>query len=485
MLSLFIGWFNKSNSTGDLKQPEAPPFPPEWIRELEGPVNWSRFYDFTLMRSWANEMALARQAESLESWFLHGPNLLLKGEEVETLSEMVQMSAYQAGFRHVRVPAANVSDLVDAPRKLFESMAPVVVQLDAGNWCWSEDETNLISARSNGWREIWKAIDPKLPVIFVLCVQDQDRVHEEWRKFGAFDRCIHVQTPNPAFLGQRFLSWLGTSPIEASLANSQAKVGLMLQSGFPTFDSQRLAALQMRRIAASRGKQLEFDDLANLAIRGSEEFSDVAVKLYSESTRKKTAYHEAGHACIAVIESKGRNVPDYCSIVPAGDFAGIVMQSLSYIDSLEEFTFENLLLRTRIALAGRAAEEIYFGPSGISSGANSDLSNATRLSFHMFAHSGFHPLMEKGEGTSANLAVIGLGDVNELEYNRIQSEVRQFLSMQYEHVVAILKGNSDFVEAVAQRLLWDPVIDQEEMTQISHQFGLAAFSVNSIQASIQ
>jgi|LauGreDrversion4_2_1035121.scaffolds.fasta_scaffold04825_5 hypothetical protein len=485
MLSLIFGWFNKANSPGDLNEPVAPPFPPEWIRELEGPVNWSHFYDFTLMRSWSNEIALARQAESLESWYLQGPNLLLKGEEVETLSEMVQMSARQAGFNHVRVPAANVADLIDAPRKVFESMAPVVVQLDAGDWCWAEDEMNWISARPNGWRETWRAIDPKQPVVFVLCVQDQDRVSEEWRNFGAFDRCIHVQTPNAAFLGQRFLSWLGASPIDASLANSQTKVGLMLQSGFPTFDSQRLAALQMRRIAASRGKQLEFDDLANLAIRGSEEFSDVAVKLYSESTRNKTAYHEAGHACIAVIESKGRNVPDYCSIVPAGDFAGIVMQSLSYVDSLEEFTFENLLLRTRIALAGRAAEEIYFGPSGISSGANSDLSNATRLSFHMFAHSGFHPLMEKGQGTSANLAVNGLGDVNELEYNRIQSEVREFLSIQYEHVVAILKGNSDFVDAVAQRLLWDPVIDQEEMIQISQQFGLATFSGKGIQASIK
>jgi hypothetical protein len=51
--------------------------------------------------------------------------------------------------------------------------------------------------------------------------------------------------------------------------------------------------------------------------------------------------------------------------------------------------------------------------------------------------------------------------------------------------MAILKGNGDFVEAVAQRLLWDPVIDQEEMTQIARKFGLAALSVNEIQASIQ
>ena len=51
--------------------------------------------------------------------------------------------------------------------------------------------------------------------------------------------------------------------------------------------------------------------------------------------------------------------------MPARDFASIVMQSLSYIDILEEVTFAYLLLRTRIALAGRAAKEIYFGLSGI------------------------------------------------------------------------------------------------------------------------
>ena len=68
------------------------------------------------MRKWANEMVLARQSESLESWFLHGPNLLLKGDEVETLSEMIQMAAIQTEFRYVRVPAANVSDLVECPQ---------------------------------------------------------------------------------------------------------------------------------------------------------------------------------------------------------------------------------------------------------------------------------------------------------------------------------------------------------------------------------
>lgn len=483
MCAVLQKWFVNIKLNRDTKETQVPPFPPEWLRELEGPVDWSNFYDYELIRGWADQMVVAREAKNLEVWLIQGPNLLLIGDEVETLSKMIQMAASQAGFRHVRVPATSVPEFLEAPRKTFESLAPMIVQLDAGDWCCAKDEPESVPPRPSGWREIWQAIDPQQPLVFVLCAEDGDLIEEEWRKYGAFDRCIHVQAPNAAFLGKRFLAWLSDSALDHSMSSSQEKLGLMLQSEFPTIDAQRLAALQMKRLAASQRRPLQFDDLANLAIRGAEEFSAMAVKPSSETTRRKTAYHESGHACIAVIESQGRNVPDYCSIVPARDFAGIVMQSLSYIDGLEEFTFEYLLLLTRIALAGRAAEEIYFGPSGISSGANSDLSNATRVSFKMFAHSGFHPLMEKGEGTSANLAVIGRGELDDLQNDRIYREVRQFLATQYEHVVVTLNKHRDFVNAVADRLMWDPVIDQREMTQIANQFGLITSLTDRVQTN--
>lgn len=485
MWSVIKSWFAASQAEKVAETTACSSISPQWLRDYQGPIDWSRYYDSELLRSWATDLAAGSHVRSNEIWLLKGPNLLLIGDEVETLSEMLQMAASQAGFRYVRVPASAVPELIDAPRQLFESIAPVVVQLDFGEWCSTLEETGLIAARPSGWREIWQAINPEQPVVFVLCTEDGALVHDDWRKFGAFDRCIHVQTPNADFLGKRFLSWLQGCAMDESMSRSQQKIGLILQSEFPTVDAQRLAALQMKRVAASQSRLIQFDDLANLAIRGAEEYSAVAMKSSSETTRKKTAYHEAGHACIAVIESQGRNIPDYCSIVPARDFAGIVMQSLTYLDSLEEFTFEFLLLRTRIALAGRAAEEIYFGPSGISSGANSDLSNASRLSFHMFAHSGFHPLMEKGQGTAVNLAVIGRGEVDELQNDRIQREVRQFLAAQYEHVVETLKAHRDFVNAVAERLMWDPVIDQQEMTQIASQFGLVTLLSNGVQASVK
>ena len=93
--------------------------------------------------------------------------------------------------------------------------------------------------------------------------------------------------------------------------------------------------------------------------------------------------------------------------------------------------------------------------------------------------------MEKGEGTAVNLAVIDRGEVDELQNDRIQREVRQFLATQYEHVIETLKTHRDFVNAVAERLMWDPVIDQQEMTQIASQFGLITISIDGVQASVK
>lgn len=446
--------------------------PIEWCCDLEGPVDWTRFFDSSLIQRWASDLLMTKQSRSKDAWLIHGLNILLTGDEAHTLSEMVQMAASQAEFHYLRVPAKAVMDLASNPRELFQLSTPVVVQLEEGPWCRVDDNSGLIDKLPSRWRDAWQTIDIDHPVVFVLCAEDGGMIHGEWRKFGAFDRCIHVQPPSATFLGQRFLTSLAGIRMGESLALNHHKVGLMLQSGFPSFDAQRLASLQLRRLVAFEQRELQFEDLSNLALRGAEEFSLAAMKPPSEMSRKKTAYHEAGHACIVVIESRGQNIPDYCSIVPARDFSGIVMQSLSYIDSQEEFTFENLLLRTRIALAGRAAEEIYFGLSGISSGANSDLSNATRVSYQMFAHAGFHPLMGLGEGVAANLAVIGLGEIDELQNDRIHRDVRQFLALQYEHVVATLKTHHNFIEAIVDRLMWDPVIDQQEMNAIINQFGL-------------
>lgn len=464
-------YFFSSNQDQAVETVE-PEFPLDWVKSNSDLTDWQRFYDPSLVQQWSEELKRAIATGSDVDWTLLGPNVLIVGDEVETLKQMAHQAASSAGYQFVEVPASACEDFTECPRSRFEKLGPVVVLLNEGPWCGLDEDKSIIHNKPPAWRRQWQTIDPSHPVVFVMCIKDIDELHEDWKKFGAFDRCISIQAADALFLGQTFLQLLNDVQLDKSLTSNVQKVGLILQNEFSTHDAQSLAALQLRRLAAREKRTLGFNDLANLAIRGSEEISLAALKPPTEQSRRKTAYHEAGHACIAVIESRGQNIPDYCSIVPAKDFAGIMMHSLSYLDSLDEFTFENLLLRTRIALAGRAAEEIYYGPEGISSGASSDLSGATRLCYRMFARAGFHPLMEQGEGTAQNLAVVVFGEIDELQNDRIHKDVRQFLAKQYEYVLARLKDHHEFVEAVVSRLMWDPIIDQDEMLELARPFNV-------------
>ena len=161
------------------------------------------------------------------------------------------------------------------------------------------------------------------------------------------------------------------------------------------------------------GRTIDFNDLANLAIRGTSEQSSKVVKASNEQTRRKTAFHEAGHACIAAIASGGANILYYASIVPTKAFEGIVLES----------AFQNMLLKTRIWLAVRAAEEFFFGHVNVSSGTNSDLAAATRMCFRLFACSAFSLGMENGQGSAANLAVLERGEVDPMQNDRISRNV--------------------------------------------------------------
>jgi ATP-dependent metalloprotease len=195
---------------------------------------------------------------------------------------------------------------------------------------------------------------------------------------------------------------------------------------------------------------------------------------FENSSRRKTALHEAGHACIAIIASGGSNVPDYATVVPSKNFEGVVFESLSYYDKMEDFTYNNMLLKTRVFLAGRAAEDLFYGSANVSSGANSDLAAATQMCFSLFAYSGFNSDMATAESSAHNLAVLNSRDIDPVQYDRISREVRAFLQEQYKYVLTTLEENRPFVESVAERLLWDPVVDQSEMIELATRFGLNA-----------
>lgn len=444
-----------------------------WLIPADEVDAWEDFFDAELLRAWAESVVRCLQStEDFNGWGLAGTNILLEHDDPGDACMMLRRAAQHAGLGFARIPAEAVMENVDGLRALFSAHSPVLVMLDWGSWSWGEDEVSLAFARRV--RKQLEQFEPSKPILFALCAESADLTCSELLKVRAFDRVFSIQSPTPQFVGERFLRYLGSGIADSSLSSIPAKTGLVLRTLHDDVDGQRLAALQLRRRAHREARLLGIGDLTELTIRGSREATQLRKRSSGGFSRRRTAYHEAGHACVAVIASGGANIPDYASIVPAKDFEGIVRESLSYHEAQDDFTFEHLLLRVRILLSGRAGEEICSGALQISSGATSDLAVATRMTYRHFAHSGFHAGMERGENSAAFLAVLPRHEAPDpLQAGRVHREVRRFLANQYAYAMNALQEHRPFVDAVAERLMWDPVVDQAEMTVLARQFGLA------------
>src|SRR5262249_28263601 len=148
--------------------------------------------------------------------------------------------------------------------------------------------------------------------------------------------------------------------------------------GTPGFSGADLANLinEAALMAARRNKRMvtqsEFEDAKDKVLMGTERKSMVM----TEEEKLLTAYHEAGHAIVA-LNVKATDPVHKATIIPRGRALGMVMQ-LPERDRLN-WSFEQLTSRLAIAMGGRVAEEIVFGKEKVTSGAASDIEGATKF----------------------------------------------------------------------------------------------------------
>ena len=441
--------------------------------------DWAEFFEPEIFHVWVEELKNAVKRKDPDLWSLTGKAILIQSTNESEVCNLLQKIVVEAQMKFAYVPARQVMSLLPNIRQKFKQISPGIVMLESGSWIKDDDAEfgmpPLSQDDSSGIGLLAKDLknfDCELPIVFVTCVKSYEDVSKKLLKVDAFDRIFAVEKPSAEFIGKRFIKLFDKISLDDSLTCAEKKIGLLLQSEYESQSEQELLALRLKRLAKHESRPINFNDLTDFALRGLQEQNRLKPIKVDSETRRKTAYHEAGHACISVIASNGENIPDYASIVPSKNFEGVIFESLSFYDNLDEVTYKFLLLKTRIALAGRAAEELFFGGLNISSGANSDLSSATRLCFRLFAYSGFHPKMDGQTISASNLAVLNLGDVDPVQYERVSKDVRNFLEEQYLFVMNTLEENKAFVEAVAQRLLWDPVVDQQEMKMLSEQHGI-------------
>lgn len=218
-------------------------------------------------------------------------------------------------------------------------------------------------------------------IILIAATNRPDVLDPALLRPGRFDRQVVV--PNPDLVGREKI--LGVHIKKVPLG-PDVNVRTIAR-GTPGFSGADLANLvnEAALLAARRGKRMvtwkEFEDAKDKIMMGAERRSTVM----TEDEKALTAYHEAGHAIVALNVPKTDPVHK-ATIIPRGRALGMVMQ----LPERDRFSMSKIEMESRIAIlmGGRVAEELKFGKENVTSGASSDIEHATKIAKAMVTQYG-------------------------------------------------------------------------------------------------
>jgi len=232
------------------------------------------------------------------------------------------------------------------------------------------------------------------------------------------------------------------------------------------------AALLAVRRKKKRVTMKEFEEAVERVIAGLEKKN----RLINKEERKIVAYHEVGHALVA-LSLPGTDPVTKISIVPRGIAAlGYTMQ----VPTEDRFLMKKTELLNKIAslLGGRAAEELIFGD--ISTGAHNDLARATDIARSMVKEYGMSEKVgqvyfaSQQKSQFLNTPVPQSGEAySEATAQMIDNEVRDIISKQYQKAKEILKEKREVLVEGAELLLKKEKIEGEELKAIMEAKGFS------------
>ena len=270
---------------------------------------------------------------------------------------------------------------------------------------------------------------------------------------GRFDRTVSV--PNPDVGGRREILKTHANDVKME-RNVDFDVIARGTPGFSGADLANLiniAALKaaLDGVAEVGAKHLDF--AKDRILMGAERKSAVM----TPENRKLTAYHEGGHALVALRTAGARPVHK-ATIVPRGQALGMVMQ-LPEKDELQ-MTRRQLLAMLDVTMGGRVAEELIFGPEEITTGASSDLQQATRLAREMITRYGMSDKIGLASQDYAS------EEISSETRQLIEDEVKSMLDAAYKRAKSLLVAHEGDLHSIARRLLDAESVSGRELKEL-------------------
>ncbi|MBU6299244.1 MAG: ATP-dependent zinc metalloprotease FtsH [Alphaproteobacteria bacterium] len=302
-------------------------------------------------------------------------------------------------------------------------------------------------------------------VILIAATNRPDVLDPALLRPGRFDR--HVVVPNPDLGGR-----------EKILRVHMRKVPLapdvdprVIARGTPGFSGADLANLvnEAALLAARRGKRVvtmsELEEAKDKVLMGAERRS----MAMTEEEKKLTAYHEGGHAIVA-LNVKGSDPIHKATIIPRGRALGMVMR-LPERDQLS-VTREKMLSDLCVAFGGRIAEELVFGHDKVTTGAMSDIEQATRMARAMVTRFGMSDELgpiayaENQEEVFLGHSVSRTQNISEATAQRIDAEIRRIIDDCYQRAHQILSERMSDLNVLARGLLEYETLSGDEIVAL-------------------
>ena len=303
-------------------------------------------------------------------------------------------------------------------------------------------------------------------VIIIAATNRPDVLDPALLRPGRFDRQVVV--PSPDLNGREKILKVHLAKIPLSSDVDP----LVIARGTPGFSGADLANLvnEAALLAARRNKRVvnmeDLEEAKDKVMMGSERRSMVM----TEEEKKLTAYHEAGHAIVAI------NLPDSdpihkATIIPRGSALGMVMR----LPTNDRVSVSRVKLEADLSVAagGRIAEEIIFGHDKVTTGASSDINQATRIAKMMVVEWGMSDKLGFLSYTDDSPREVFLGhstissdNISAETAKIIDKEIRAIVDRTYARAENIIKNNLNALELLAQGLLEHETLTGDEIKKI-------------------
>jgi cell division protease FtsH len=387
-----------------------------------------------------------------------GKTLLARAVAGEAGVPFFSMSASEFVEMIVGVGASRVRDLFDQAKNAAPSII-FVDEIDAigrsrgsGAFSGANDEReqtlNQILTEMDGF-------DATTGVIVLAATNRPDVLDPALLRPGRFDRRVTINPPDKVGREQILRVHTRSIPLAPDVdidALASTTVGMV---GADLANLANEAALLAARRRHERVQMDDFSDALERIVLGAER-----KVVLTGADRRRTAYHEAGHALVGML-TPGADPVRKISIIPRAMSLGVTVSA----PESDRFNYDRraLVARLEVATAGRAAEEVVYGDE--TTGAENDIRQATQLARNMvgrFAMSdeiGFVSVLpQDGDGWGT----YGSSQVSERTRQRVDDEVKRVVEEAHDEAIRLLSENRGRLDGIAEALLREETLDQPQ-----------------------